>query len=58
MEYIWKKNEFELIYIPYDNIEKIVKSYLNNEKKINTSIAKEILGAFEELKNIIDQKTL
>lgn len=48
-----KKNEFELIYIPYDNIEKTVKSYLNNEKKINTSIAKEILGAFEELKKYL-----
>lgn len=49
-----KKNEFKLIYIPYGNVEKYVKSYLTNEKKINVSIAKEILGAFEELKNIFD----
>lgn len=48
-----KKNEFKLIYIPYDNVEKYVKGYLTNEKKINVSIAKEILGAFEELKNYL-----
>lgn len=48
-----KKNKFQLVYIPYENVEKHVKGYLNNEKKINISIAKEILGAFEELKNYL-----
>lgn len=51
-----KRNEFQLIYIPWDKVESCVASYLNNEKKRNVSIAKEILGAFEELKNIYCSK--
>ncbi len=45
--------KFEIRFIPFDEFEKYVKQYVNNEKEINEVIAKEILYAFDELKAIM-----
>lgn len=47
-----KNNNFTWQYISIDEFEEYVKTFLNNKEDINRSIAKEILVAFNELKNI------
>ncbi len=47
------KKQFSSDYISMEQFEEYVKSYLNNEKEINRTIAKEILVVFDELKNIL-----
>ena len=47
------KKQFFCDYISMEQFEEYVKSFLNNEKEINRTIAKEILVVFDELKNIL-----